>query len=124
MVQRRDQEKETGMESEMESIPDSKEKEKGRVQRVLSGKERGRMRRYTVTEYEQEDYDYFKRNLTSKKAIEFLERISRGYLPDYNFTGTEDDFDNYCLHKAIDKAIEALEERSDIHDGAGSNIKN
>ena len=43
MVQRRDQEKETGMESEMESIPDSKEKEKGRVQRVLSGKERGRM---------------------------------------------------------------------------------
>ena len=43
MVQRRDQEKETGMESEMESIPNSKEKEKGRVQRVLSGKERGRM---------------------------------------------------------------------------------
>ena len=31
------------MESEMESIPNSKEKEKGRVQRVLSGKERGRM---------------------------------------------------------------------------------
>lgn len=31
------------MESEMESIPDSKEKEKGRVQRVLSGKERVRM---------------------------------------------------------------------------------
>ena len=27
----------------MESISDSKEKEKGRVQRVLSGKERGRM---------------------------------------------------------------------------------
>ena len=31
------------MESEMESIPNSKEKEKGRVQRVLSGKERGGM---------------------------------------------------------------------------------
>ena len=31
------------MESEVESISDSKEKEKGRVQRVLSGKERGRM---------------------------------------------------------------------------------
>ena len=75
------------------------------------------MRQYIVTEYEQEDYDDFKRNLTSKKAIEFLERISRGYLPDYNFPGTENDFDNYCLHKAIDKAIEALEERSDNHDG-------
>ena len=75
------------------------------------------MRQYTVTEYEQEDYEYFERNLTNKKAIEFLERISRGYLPDYNFTGTEDDFDNYCLHQAIYKAIEALEERSDNHDG-------
>lgn len=31
------------MESEVESISDSKENEKGRVQRVLSGKERGRM---------------------------------------------------------------------------------
>lgn len=29
----------------MESISDSKEKEKGGVQRVLSGKERGRMRK-------------------------------------------------------------------------------
>lgn len=75
------------------------------------------MRQYTVTEYEQEDYEYFERNLTNKKSIEFLERISRGYLPDYNFTGTEDDFDNYCLHQAIYKAIEALEERSDDHDG-------
>ena len=75
------------------------------------------MRQYTVTEYKQEDYEYFERNLTNKKAIEFLERISRGYLPDYNFTGTEDDFDNYCLHQAIYKAIEALEERSDNHDG-------
>ena len=75
------------------------------------------MRQYTVTEYEREDYDDFKRNLTNEQAIQLLERISRGYLPDYNFTGTEDDFDNYCLHKAIDKAIEALEERSDNHDG-------
>ena len=74
------------------------------------------MRQYTVTEYEQEDYEYFKRNLTSEQAIELLERISRGYLPDYNFTGTKDDFDNYCLHKAIDEAIGALEERGDNHD--------
>lgn len=71
------------------------------------------MRQYTVTEYEQEDYDDFKRNLTSKKAIEFLERISRGYLPDYNFTGTENDFEYYCLHQAIYRAIDALQERSE-----------
>lgn len=74
------------------------------------------MRQYTVTEYEQEDYEDFKRNLTSEQAIALLERISRGYLPDYNFTGTEDDFDDYCLHQAIYKAIGALEERSDNND--------
>ena len=80
-------------------------------------KERGRMRQYIVTEYEQEDYEDFKRNLTNEQVVELLKRISRGYLPDYNFAGTEEDFDNYCLHKAIDKAIEALEERNDNHDG-------
>lgn len=74
------------------------------------------MRQYTVIEYGQEDYEDFKRNLTNEQAIGLLERIQRGYLPDYNFNGTERDFDYYCLHKAIDKAIEALEERSDNHD--------
>ena len=33
----------------MESISDSKEKEKGRVQRVLSGKERGGMKKANLT---------------------------------------------------------------------------
>ena len=75
------------------------------------------MREYVVKEYDMQDYDDFRDNLTGDKAIELLERISRGYLPDYNFTGTEDDFDYYCLHQAIYKAIEALEERSDSHDG-------
>ena len=68
---------------------------------------------HTVTEYEQEDYEDFKRNLTSEQTIELLERISRGYLPDYNFTGTENDFEYYCLHQAIYRAIDALQERSE-----------
>lgn len=71
------------------------------------------MKQYTVTEYEMEDYDDFKNNLTDKKAIELLERISRGYLPDYDFIGTENDYDNYCLHQAIYRAITALEERNE-----------
>ena len=74
------------------------------------------MRQYTVTEYEQEDYEDFKRNLTSEQAVEILERISRGYLPDYNFTGTENDYKYYCMHQAIYKAIGALAGRSDNHD--------
>ena len=71
------------------------------------------MRQYTVTEYEQEDYEDFKRNLTNEQAIQLLESISRGYLPDYSFTGTENDFEYYCLHQAIYRAIDALQERSE-----------
>ena len=71
------------------------------------------MREYVVKEYDMQDYDDFRDNLTGDKAIELLERISRGYLPDYDFTGSEDDFDHYCLHMAIRRAIDALQERSE-----------
>ena len=71
------------------------------------------MRQYTVTEYEDKDYQDFKDNLTDEHAIVLLERISRGWLPDYNFDGTESDFDNYCLHQAIYRAIDALQKRGE-----------
>lgn len=70
------------------------------------------MRKYTVTEYDDNDYKDFKNNLTDENAIVLLERISRGWLPDYDFSGTETDFDNYCLHQAIYRAIDALTKRS------------
>ena len=66
-----------------------------------------------MVDYEQEDYDDFKRNLTDEHAMQLLERISSSYLPDYNYTGKKDDFDYYCLHQAIYRAMAALEERSD-----------
>lgn len=71
------------------------------------------MRQYTVTEYEDKDYQDFKDNLTDEHAIVLLERISHGWLPDYNFDGTESDFDNYCLHQAIYRAIDALQKRGE-----------
>lgn len=70
------------------------------------------MRQYTVTEYEVKDYQDFKNNLTDEHTIALLKRISRGWIPDCNFSGTEQDFQNYCLHLAIDRAIDALTERS------------
>ena len=63
------------------------------------------MRKYTVTEY--------KDNLTDEHALVLLKRISNNWLPDYNFDGTENDFDNYCLHQAIYRAMDALRERSE-----------
>lgn len=66
------------------------------------------MRIYTVTEYDTEDYDAVRENMTNDEAIRLLERINRGWIPDYNFTGTEDDFENYKLHQALYKAMDAL----------------
>lgn len=67
------------------------------------------MRTYTVTEYEMEDYDNFRNNLTIEETINLLKYINRGYIGDYNFTGSEDDFDRYKLHAALYNAIEILE---------------
>lgn len=68
------------------------------------------MRKYTVTEYEQEDYDDYRNNITVDEVISNLKRINRGYIGDYNFTGEEDDFERYKLRTFIYKAIELLEQ--------------
>lgn len=67
------------------------------------------MRTYTVTEYDNEDYENYRNNLTIQDTINTLEHISRGWIGDYNFTGTEDDFERYKLHAALYNAIEILE---------------
>ena len=66
------------------------------------------MKTYTVTEYDQEDYDSARENMSNDEAVEILERIARGWIPAYDFDGTERDFENYKLHVALAKAIEML----------------
>lgn len=66
------------------------------------------MRQYTVTEYEKEDYNKAREEMTNEEAIDLLRMIERGWIPDYNFSGSEDDFDNYKLHVALYKAIDLL----------------
>lgn len=66
------------------------------------------MRTYTVNEYEQEDYSQAKENMSDHEAALLLERIDRGWVPGYDFTGTQQDFENYKLHVALDRAIKAL----------------
>lgn len=67
------------------------------------------MKTYTVTEYEREDYDRVREEMTNQEAIQLLDRIERGWIPDYDFSGGENDFDNYKLHVALYKAMEVLE---------------
>ena len=70
-------------------------------------------RTYTVTEYDREDYTELSENMTDEEAVALLERIERGWIPDYNFDGSEGDFYNYKLHVALYKAIEKLQGKTD-----------
>lgn len=71
------------------------------------------MRTYTITEYDMEDYDNFRDNITIEETITLLRHINRGYIGDYCFTGDEYDFDRFKLHIALDNAIQALIEIQD-----------
>lgn len=73
------------------------------------------MRKYTATEYEQQDYDDYRNNITIDEVISNLKHINRGYIGDYDFTGEEDDFERYKLHTSIYKAIELLEQYKKVY---------
>lgn len=69
------------------------------------------MKEYTVKEYEFDDYKAAKDAMTKDDIVDILEYIKRGYIPDYNYTGSEDDFERYKMHVAISKVIEAIKEQ-------------
>lgn len=64
------------------------------------------MRTYTITEYDEQDYDDYEKNITLAEIINNLEHIKCGYVGDYNFTGKEDDFERFKLHVSLKKAID------------------
>lgn len=66
------------------------------------------MRSFTTTLYDYEDYKNVRDDMTDEEAAKTIEKIQRGYLPDYSCDGTENDFDNYRMHVALDKAMGAL----------------
>lgn len=72
------------------------------------------MRTYTVTEYEQEDFDAVKDNMTAKKAIEILESLPRGWfpyrMPSWSDKVTISDYENYKMCCAIWFAIDLLKQ--------------
>lgn len=75
------------------------------------------MKKHTVIEYEQEDFDALRDSMTTEQAIEILEGLPRGYFP-YNLPrwGTPCnvwDYDSYKICCAIWHAVEKLREVSD-----------
>lgn len=68
------------------------------------------MRTYTVTEYDKQDYDDFKNNITIDQIIAILDDIDDGWIGDYCYTGEERDFQLFQLHMALREAIKLLAE--------------
>ena len=72
------------------------------------------MRTYTVTEYEQKDFDAVKDNMTAEKAIEILEDLPRGWFPYSTPSWAENvksiDYEMYQICCAIWYAIDRLKQ--------------
>lgn len=62
-----------------------------------------------IKKYEHEDYVNLEDNMTTEEIIRTLEYIKRGYIPDYNFTGDEDDIERFEMHTAMNKAINIIQ---------------
>lgn len=73
------------------------------------------MRKYTVIEYEQEDFDKLKNGMDDKRAIEVLETLPDGWfpyrLPEWGDEVDGSDLSNYEVCCAVWRAIDALKER-------------
>ena len=70
------------------------------------------MREYTVREYDREDYDIQKeliKEMSRQELADSVREIARGWLPDYNFTGEESDYDNYRYQMIMRRAAEIIE---------------
>ena len=74
------------------------------------------MKEYTIRTYDMEDYEDARDNMTPNDIADYLVYINRGYVPDYNFTGDEGDFERYKLHIAISKAIEIIRNKAEGED--------
>lgn len=73
---------------------------------------------YTVTKYDSEDIEKLK-HMTNEEVVEVLKYIKRGWLPQTYIYGTPDEYETYTeeqyentrLHRAIQKAIDVLQEK-------------
>lgn len=67
----------------------------------------------TYVKYEHDDYDEQETTVTGmtmNELVDVLEYIDRGYIGHYNFTGTEDDFENHRLHMVMNRVIGIIRE--------------
>lgn len=70
-----------------------------------------KIRGITKEDYERQEYEVS--TMESEKLARLLEYIARGYIGDYNFTGTDEDFENHLLQMVMRRAIEIVKSVGD-----------
>lgn len=68
------------------------------------------MKRHAV--YDMEDYDIQEKQvneMSNQELAENVKNIARGWLPDYNFTSDECDFDNHKYQMIMRRVAKILE---------------
>ena len=68
-----------------------------------------------MKKYTQADYADTK-EMSTEEVIDNLLYIKRGYIGNYNFTGSEIDFERYTMHMTINNAVELLRNLSNKGD--------
>lgn len=70
------------------------------------------MKKYTVTKYEIEDYDDQENKIeemSNQELATHIRYLARGWLPDYNFTGDESDFEYHRDQMIMNRVANILE---------------
>lgn len=68
---------------------------------------------YTVREYDKQDYEIQEQEINEMSKDELSREIidiARGWLPDYNYTGEENDFENHRRQMIVDRVAKILKE--------------
>lgn len=66
---------------------------------------------YTVREYDKQDYEIQEQKINEMSKDELSQEIigiARGWLPDYNYTGEEDDFENHRRQIIMNRVAKIL----------------
>lgn len=66
----------------------------------------------TITTYTTEDYDEQREQvykMSNKELSDCVRYVARGYLPDYNYTGSEEDFEAHKRQMIMGRVAAILE---------------
>ena len=67
-------------------------------------------KKYEISDYNAQEE--IVEEMSKKELADYIRGIARGWIPDYNFTGDESDFENYKLHMIMERAATIIEKET------------